>query len=280
MAEEEKKLNSGLPAIRTLKTDAVLFSFDKKISFVHAAAAELERQQERGTARERGETMKRVLAIFLVGLVVVGIAGGGAYYFLRYPRAPRAEVLPRTALLKGDLEKTIVLAELKKEKLREETGRAFFEPLAENEIRTLSFVVTEGKEKRFLQSGEITALAELSMPSRLVSLVEAIEFGSVRRGGIAPFLIFKVRRYPEALAAMLAWEKSLAADIGIFFPKTRDFSLIGISYQDKIIKNQDARVLVKDGEPIIAYAFFNRSILVIAASEPGLDAVLARLQAI
>ncbi len=280
MAEEEKKSSSAVPALRTLKTDAVSFSSDKKISFIQAAASELARRQERGGAVERGETMKKILVIFLAGLAFVGLLGGGAYYFFTGTRAPKAEVLPRAALLKGDLEKTALLGEPKKEKLREEIQKGFFEPLAEGEIRTLAFAVTEGEAKRTLQSGEIIALAELPLPPRLRGLVEALELGSVRQNGIHPFIIFKVRSYPEALAAMLSWEQSLAADVGIFFPNTRDFDLVGIAYQDRVIKNQDARVLLKDGEAVLAYAFFNRSLLVIAASDSSLDAVLARLQAL
>ena len=132
MTEEEKKSSSAVPALRTLKTDAVSFSSDKKISFIQAAASELERRQEQGAGAERGETMKRVLVIFLAGLIFVGALGGGAYYFFTGARTPKKEVLPRAVLLKGDLEKTIVLGEPKKEKLLSEIGRAFFEPLAEN----------------------------------------------------------------------------------------------------------------------------------------------------
>ena len=71
MAEEEKKPSSTIPALRTLKTDAVSFSSDKKISFVQAAASELARRQERGRAAERGEAAKKVFVIALAGIAGV-----------------------------------------------------------------------------------------------------------------------------------------------------------------------------------------------------------------
>ncbi|MEK9166624.1 MAG: hypothetical protein AAB846_02730 [Patescibacteria group bacterium] len=277
MAEEEKKLTSDIPSIRTLKTDAEAFSSDKNISFIQAAAAELERQQKMGVG-ERLARAKKPLAFLLAGLALVSAVGGGAYYYMQSRRAPPEEIFLRETIVPGDLEETITLRQNTRSELLGEAGKKFFDPLAEREIRTLAFAVGEGKEKRTLKSGGIIALSELAMPSRLRADIHTLQLGSVRKNGIAPFLILKVRSHADALAAMLEWEKSLARDIGIFFPGTRDFSLIGARFEDKIIQNQDARVLAKEGKSILAYAFFNQTTLVIAASDTGLDALLERLQ--
>lgn len=104
------------------------------------------------------------------------------------------------------------------------------------------------------------------------------------------FLILQPTFFENAFADMLVWEEYMAEDLSPLFTKTlpdtsvsKNESTIRTSrsdFEDKIIENKDARVLLNArGEIILLYSFVNKQTLIITTSKETLLEVFERMSA-
>lgn len=109
--------------------------------------------------------------------------------------------------------------------------------------------------------------------------------------GSQAFLILKVESYEQGFSGMLAWERTVSQELSPFFtrtprprlpgeepqPSTPAVTLSPTPFQDKIVENHDARVIVNDqGDILLLWAFLDRDTLVITTNEATLREIISR----
>jgi len=117
-------------------------------------------------------------------------------------------------------------------------------------------------------------------PSLLRSLSNDFSLGLHTFNGNHLFMVLKTGFYENAFAGMLGWEEHMARDLfPMFGIKKKDDSGIFLRpFEDKTIKNLDARVLRDDaGEITLFYVFKDRGTIIITDSENTLEEVAKRL---
>ena len=117
-------------------------------------------------------------------------------------------------------------------------------------------------------------------PSLLRSLGNNFALGFHTFNGNHPFLVLKTGFYENAFAGMLGWEQYMARDIfPIFGIKKKEGSAIFLRpFEDKTVKNLDARVLKDDdGEILLFYVFKDKGTIIITDSENTLSELVKRL---
>lgn len=117
----------------------------------------------------------------------------------------------------------------------------------------------------------------LGLPSTLARDVTNIMVGIHSFDRNQPFIILEVLAYDRAFGALLSSERTLARELGDFYkPTSATSSAPLLTFEDKIIRNLDARVSV--GSWPILYTFPERNMLILTTNEYTLQEILTRLQ--
>ena len=154
---------------------------------------------------------------------------------------------------------------------------ALYAPLTPGSFRAVNFIQTKNGRETPLALPDFLAIPGLNLPARLGDQLLGFTLGAQNQfGEIHPFLIFKISSFPESFQAALLWEKTMPNDLRLFF---KNIPLLGESnalFKDRVIKNQDARVLEEAGKTALAYSFFNRNLLILADSGEALGEIITR----
>lgn len=158
-------------------------------------------------------------------------------------------------------------------------------------VETDPIPTKEGRERERLieTSGLFSLMATRATPSLIRSLSPEFVLGlHIIKNG-EPFLILKTEFYDATFSGLLAWEKTMAPDLLGLFTKAKTqvgtSTLVGDkvgdwvdTFQDKVVKNKDVRVL-KDGagNTILLYSFINKETLVLTTNEETFNEVYDRL---
>jgi hypothetical protein len=138
-----------------------------------------------------------------------------------------------------------------------------------------------------LTLGEFVEAIGANPPSDLLrALADNFFFGIHTVDKNAPVLVIPVISYDRAFAGMLAWEKTINADLSPIFMSvpTNVVDQNGIpsvrTFTDDVMRNYDVRELKDDAGVVqLYYSFPTREILVIAESPYTFPEILGRLQA-
>jgi hypothetical protein len=145
---------------------------------------------------------------------------------------------------------------------------------------------TRGTEttRHILSAPEFLAAIGARVSAEFVrSLKDEFTAGTHAFDGNQPFIILTTDLYENAFAGMLAWEETLSEDLEPFFgDAVRDVQKndvhIGGIFQNKILKNQDVRVLTNsEGNIVLLYGFRDRKTIVITTNENTWNEVHTRL---
>ena len=117
-------------------------------------------------------------------------------------------------------------------------------------------------------------------------------FGVHVFNGNQPFLIFKTLSYENTFAGMLAWESTLQKELSPVFgaaltradlqpiATSTETILPSASFEDKVLRNKDARVFRgRGGEIVLLYSFVDHATLVITTNEYTFAEIISRLGA-
>ncbi|MBU2263548.1 hypothetical protein KJ750_02770 [Patescibacteria group bacterium] len=273
-AEEEKQEEGGnddLPVLRTFRSDSAKYVKEKGISLIDVAASQskqrtLLRDEKNGGSRKIN--FKTIILPIVAVLVLAGAGVGGFFIFknLQKPETP-VYVLPKPPIIADE---------------EIETTLSGFQKLIEGPVKTnrliyLPIIKQSEEPKRLVTVREFFNNFGITPASGLVGDFENNFMLSVFRSTQNwPILIFKVKSYDKTFAGMIRWERDMPADFKKIFPiETQSFK--DLSFADKEIKNQDARVLYDEaGEPVLMYSFFNRNYLIITTSEDALKEIFRR----
>ena len=169
------------------------------------------------------------------------------------------------------------------------------EILSSGKIRSIILNYQEGTSTTQLSSVDFLSIVAPSTPSILLrNLKNEYAFGYYYYESEEPFLVLRSANYDSTFAGMLEWERSMYADLGdLIFRKesltTEDEnaststntslkSEFDTPFVDKIISNNDARVLYRpNGEIAFFYTFFNKETIIVATSEQSLREIIYRL---
>lgn len=270
MAEDEKKL----PVIRTLKTDAESFAQKPQASIFAIAAEKLKRKPRPPQKLE--ERKKLFWAVGGSILVLVLTLGGFLWYRSLDRAAQKTRPVPPQDLIFTDEKVSVKLDAPSRELLIQKGREALWASLDGGAFRSVHFETETDGEVSFLSAGEILKISGMNLPPSLADQTLELTLGSLAKEGVIhPFLILKVGSFPEAFQEALLWEKTMPASLRIFF---KDLPLLEAApvFKDRVVKNQDARVLEEAGQTVIAYAFFNRNFLVLTDDEKSLAEIITR----
>lgn len=257
--QASEPLKEKLPPIRTMQSDAAAASQKPGTSAISLLAHRLERK--RGELPPKLPSSKRtwLIAGILIFLALAALVGAWVYFKYSKPKSPQTPAAERPEKLIAAEEEIL-------------------------DIKELENILSHGPEvEKFkviffnLSPEEFLVETGLKPPARLKSQIQAYNLGLFNDAGlIHPFLIFKVASFEDAFAGTLLWEKNMPEEFQIFFPRLREIGELEISFQDQVIKNQDARVLVRDGAAEFLYTFFNKNLLLATDSQKTLEAIISR----
>ncbi len=276
MAEEEKKRASKIPVLRTMKSDAAIYASEEKLSVISMASAAIKRRRLRKSpARPEHRGLKLLIIVGVLIFLVLGIAA--FFYFPREKEKPRSAILPPPSLIASDEEKIVGLNPPERDRLILKSREALSARFGVGTFRVILFTQVKNREETFLGLEEFLKISDLKMPLLLRDNLRAFSLGSLRAGGaIHPFLIFRVSSYQRAFAAALEWEQTMINDMRIFFADLPRLGERNLVFEDRIVRNQDARVLEYEGQAVLVYAFFNQKLLILSDSERALAEIISR----
>lgn len=146
-----------------------------------------------------------------------------------------------------------------------------------------------------IKSADFFAKLSWRIPNKLTRMLEDdYAYGVHSFDGNAPFMVFKVSSYEQAFSGMLDWEKNIVSDLSISFdipentpievpseststPPT--FVIVKDVFVDKVVKNKDTRMVIRNGVPILLYSFSDRKTLIITTNENTFKEIMAHLSA-
>lgn len=131
-----------------------------------------------------------------------------------------------------------------------------------------------------LSAQEFMELLSPRVPGRLTRALEATyTFGAHRREQTDPFLVVNVTFFENAFAGILEWETTMRTDLAPLFgarasgpskrtaPATTADIIRAGKFQDQVIQNKDARVLLDQNDNIVLlYSFIDRKTLILTTN--------------
>ncbi|MSR87909.1 MAG: hypothetical protein EXS69_01970 [Candidatus Zambryskibacteria bacterium] len=292
--EEPKPVapNSFLKQIRTFQGDVASALEHQRESLYSIQETERLKRASGGTITDTDSSIpsndkRKEFFLLLVGsflLICVGLAGAWLAYneFLR-KTAPPVLAIPGNRFITPQSVADIDLTGASRETAFSLIARESAD-LAQTDLKHLILRKSVGTETPLITASEFFGLLQSSAPSSLVRSFEPLfMLGSLGQGR---FLIFKLASFENAFAGQLAWEKSMAEDIGPLFTNVALLKNIGPEYtfKDIVSKNKDARALfapISPGSatttPVLLYSFFNSKMLIITNSIETLKTLMDRL---
>ncbi len=280
--------------VHTLKQDLQHVVQEQKVSLVHAVALEQDResQPEVIIAPKKSNTVKNIVFAAALLLVLGGAALFGVYVVMKEKSAPLPPI-ENTSLVFAERTVALPIDGLSPTVLKNTIAEARTSSAA-----SLGSVTRIVPMKNVLIEDSVTPV---SRPTTLAEFFEAIGahppdeltraltgeffFGLHTVDKNAPILVMTVSSYDHAFAGMLAWEKTLNADLSPIFTRVPPLTLgqdglpADRSYTDVVMRNYDVRALKDDSGTIqLYYSFPTRTTLVIAESPYTFAELLSRLQ--
>ena len=276
MSEEEEKPDSRLPTLRTLQSDTALWASREQASRISILSRELESRSRALWGRKRQGPW--TLAILFAVLILLGAGAFGSWYYYsqkgaEIPPPPR----PRS-LIAVDEEIEIELTQANRDISLRKAHEVLSVPFKKGPFRRVVFSEPKNGGRSFIDTEEFLKIAKLEPPRGLKANLNEFTLGSLAQGtSSSPFLLFRVLSYPDSFAGMLEWEKTIANDVRLLFEgipplKGENF------FRDVIVKNQDTRALEYQGGTVLAYAFFNKNILILSSSRQTLEQIISRYE--
>lgn len=286
-----------LASVHTLKDDLQHVVRDKKISYVRAAALEEEKKSRRG-ASETGIPEKRSWASrALIAIVILFMLGGlalGAVFFVQMKQQATPQSPTTNSVMFAEQTVTFPLGNVPasevKRSLAEARARGTFTlgamtrivpTISEGDASTGNLTERQATFREFMAHIGTTPSEEFF---RAVS--DEFFFGIHTVDENAPVIVVPVSSYENAFAGMLAWERSMNAELSPLYTPLPSLTLspeglpVERTFSDELMRNYDVRALKDDAGAIqLFYSFPTRNILIIAESPYSFTESLSRLRA-
>jgi len=297
--EEKKNLKQSI--VRTYKSDAEEAIKMEKMSSVSIALAEEKKKQKYHpiASSDTAPRSKKTL-LFVISLLFV-FAGIGAFNFnyikekLKMTPAPKKGFEIAT-LITSDSNTEFDLSKLDKKNvvnsLSEIINTTDVKSNSIQNIYVTKNVIGEGKKtKTSVTSKEFLPLIISKIPDILLrSLSPEYMLGVHSWNGNQPFIILKTDSYENAFAGMLSWEKNMAGDLNMLFPRnnlpsiqdgtttTEQILSYKKDFEDVLVKNKDTRALRnEDGDIFLIYSLPDKETVIITSNTDTLAELFDRI---
>jgi hypothetical protein len=298
----EEALSTPIQRIRTFKSDIAEAMNKQNASLVSIAAAEQERRGNtsapaRSTQKTGAFSIKKILVGMLGGILLIG---GGAIivYILFFHKGEEVVVTPDVpSLIFADEQREIDASSKDSRSLLQTLTEAKHDVvLSLGEVEQL-YIITktiDGTPTILTSQDFLSAINARVSSSFLRSINATFTLGVHVFDGNQPFIILASNSYENTFAGMLAWEETMQGTLAPLFgpllpPAFQDVTTTGTStesgtlpiarvFNDRVIRNIDARVLTDDsGKIVLLYAFPSQQLLVITTNEQTLVEIISRL---
>lgn len=273
---------SKLRSVRTFQADVAESIKHNKTSVVSVVLAEQARRQK--LADLSSPKSKKNIAFIAISLILLSVGGISIYLFYKKSSEPAvvevAKKIP--SLVLAENLKPISVTGLSSEMLAKTISTEV--NTANNKLDTIEnvyFFEGDGKEAVPISFQRLLFFLDNRMPPQLLrSLNKGFMFGIHTYNGNHPFLLLQTNFYENTFAGMLVWEQYMARDLFPIFGivKKQDSQVFLRNFEDRTIKNRDARILKDDnGDILMFYVFKDKNTLIITNSEFTMDEVMRRL---
>ena len=297
--EEKKNLKQSI--VRTYKSDAEEAIKMERMSSVSIALAEEKRKRKYEPAASADNVPRSKKAAFFIISLLFVFAGIGAFNFNyikeKFTAAPAPKKsLQMEALITADSDIEFNLSKFDKK----DVGNSLSELMNTADIKpnsiqyiylTKSAVENEKETKKLAESKEALPLISSKIPDILLrSLSPKYMLGIHSWNGNQPFLILKTDSYENVFAGMLSWEKNMAGDLSLLFPRnippeiqegtttTEQVLSYKKDFEDVLVKNKDARALRDEsGEIFLIYSIPDKETVLIASNTGTLAELFDRI---
>ncbi|MEK9175451.1 MAG: hypothetical protein AAB795_02540, partial [Patescibacteria group bacterium] len=249
--DQEKDLNEKRPpAIRTMRTDAEMYAKEKKLSTIQISASAYASQAT--LLQDVKDKLSLIKTFLLSGAIVlcIVIVAGVSWWFLSHKSSSSqsTEKLPPPAIILIDGQNILTIKQANKSSIisaiSEERAKTFRSGILNYYPIKVSL---SDNTTTYLQIKDLGEFLEWRMPSllleNLTSDFNAYIFANNQSNDFA--LIIKTSNFEKAFSSMLEWEKTLARDWQDFLNDTNKNIAYPNAFRDEIIKNNDARILLR-----------------------------------
>ncbi len=235
-------------------------------------------QSSHGRSRKIGELTWLILGSFIFILLGSGGAWFGYQEFIN-KTAPPIITTPLSRLISVQGEVEINLASTTKEALFSIVMEKGTE-ISPNEIEHFVLRKGSGELAPLITTAEFFQKLETTAPSNLLRSFDPIFMFATY--GESRFILLKLSSFENAFPGMLAWEQTMARDIGPLFLTNEllQTSTSASNFKDVTYKNKDARTIIDTGtttKPLLLYSFFDNRILIITDRFETLKVLTERL---
>ena len=258
-AENNKK--DRKPSVRTLKSDAVDTLQKKGVSLFEITAKAKRKRREVSTEGSN----KIPLLTSIIIILLFSIIGIFLYFVLINKNEDINTIKPYTSFVRPESNYIIKIKENERNKLLKEIEFARLNNTQSEDLQLLQVAITSNNEvQNYINSLEFFDITKISPPKDFLNSLEEkwglyIYNGNKKEADI--ILTFKTNNPIQAFSGLLVWESHIANDLK---PITGVGGLTN-KFLDKIIKNNDARIL-SDGNGSTSYAIFGGNIVIIAST--------------
>lgn len=281
------------PLVRTFTADVSNLLAETKTTKFDIVMAEKNRRNERQKSmplEEEGSHLGRI--IFVLALLVTFGIGVGAYVLIgaRIPipfLSPQEPIPGGVAEAPEQEEGAISITDSPREQILVDIAAALQETTAGEGIRIITFTIANTGDKTWREATTGELLSALSGRTPQKDLVQSLDkkpmFGIFGAKELSGFLKLRSRSYPETFSGMLLWEQTMAEDlIPALRPdiKRSDVALLkDRAFKDERILGVSARVLSDPGgNSLLAYAFSDQQMLIIAGGRDALRALIEKFR--
>jgi hypothetical protein len=263
---EDPLSSHKIPTIKTMKADVSQYLKGGDVSLVDIAK----------TARvSRPKETSPLPKILLVGGGILLILGLFAGAWLLFYQKQEEEIIVFTApsLIFSDKQQIIAVKSSDRSELIQAVKTALKSPIPLNTLWHFPILL----DQKFLNAADFLGFLEIKPPINFSQALEGdFMLGVFYLKKNSPFLIFKIRSYELGFSGMLEWEKRMANDFKEIFLIENSIKS-GQKFQNKMIKNRDARVLYDiEEKPLLIYSFLSKNLLVIAADLESFEEIIRR----
>ncbi|MBX4206412.1 hypothetical protein KW784_01345, partial [Candidatus Parcubacteria bacterium] len=206
---KEPAPQAPLKQIRTFQGD-VAEALSRQNESLYSIQA---KEHMRGGGAASGEAAPRsALPLFAGSLLLIAVTAFGGYLaygeFERKTAVP-APLAPESLFLSAESSREVDVSGL----AREDLAQAVTDAASGTKEGELRHIVVNATTSPFLAALETEAPGSLVRALEPVFMLGTIGLGDQSLGS-SRFLIFKLASFPNAVGGMLAWEESLASDLG------------------------------------------------------------------
>ncbi len=266
-----KYSESPIKPLRTYRGDVEEAMKGEKTSVVTIVLAQKKKEEHSEQIKKQGAVAQNVFVSFLtVVLVIAGIGSVTMFLYVKSQQQRAVSTFYKQRIVPADKE---VSVDVSVGGLMDIVGNMHTLEIQSGELVLFRLLKGEGGVE--LSPQEAALLLDSKIPGNLLrSFSSNYMFGVYREKAPTPFFIVKTDSFETAFSGLLSWEKTFPLSAGELFALG---TAPQISFEDKVVKNKDTRILKnQSGQTVILYAFLDSETIIFTGNEAVFGNLLDR----